>query len=307
MKFEYVKVMSADEKSNYINKFSNFYKNNNSQAFQYLSSIENKLITQYEKVDQKVFDNYKKDLKEFHEILKAWETKTCQGCKSKLNKINGDFGTFWGCPNFRNKKVTHSKFSFNYQEILDYKKNNLKPRIHKDWATGIKRELQLPNYIKATNIIDFLECNGCEDLRSKYNYKATKESISGFVNANKDSKKEEKEVYEKLEKKNFKKLHKQYYIKYKKTNESEKVAILDILLSNENRVYIIEIKRFLMYADDEQLDLYFNLISYMLREKKDNREVKSLFCISNKEEYDLKYSQPKHRYIYTDKIDTFNF
>ena len=61
---------------------------------------------------------------------------------------------------------------------------------------------------------------------------------------------------------NFKKLHKQYYIEYKKTNEAEKGAILDILLSNEKKVYVVEIKRFLMYANDEQLDLYFNLISH---------------------------------------------
>lgn len=307
MKFEYVKPMSEVEKSDCFNKFSQANKNKSSQAFQFLSSIENKLVAQYEKVDQNIFDNYKKDVKEYYDKLKAWETKTCQGCKSKLNKINGDFGDFWGCPNFRNKEVIHSKFSLNHEEYLNSQKNNIKPRIHKDWATDIKKELQLPSNITATNIIDFLEYIGCEDLRAKYNYKTTKESISGFVNANKDSKKEEKEVYEKLEQKNFKKLHKQYYIKYKKTNESEKVAILDILLSNENKVYIIEIKRFLMYANDEQLDLYFNLISHMLREKKDNREVKPLFCISNKEEYDLNYYQPKHKFIYADEIDTFNF
>jgi hypothetical protein len=307
MKFEYVKPMSEVEKSDYFNKFSQANKNKSSQAFQFLSSIENKLVAQYEKVDQNIFDNYKKDVKEYYDKLKAWETKTCQGCKSKLNKINGDFGAFWGCPNFRNNEVIHSKFSLNQEEYLTSQKNNIKPRIHKDWATDIKKELQLPNYITATNIIDFLEYNGYEDLRAKYNYKATKESISGFVNANKDSKKEEKEVYEKLEQKNFKKLHKQYYIKYKKTNESEKVAILDILLSNENKVYIIEIKRFLMYANDEQLDLYYNLISHILGEKKDNREVKPLFCISNKEEYDLKYYQPKHKFIYANEIDTFNF
>ena len=45
----------------------------------------------------------------------------------------------------------------------------------------------------------------------------------------------------------------------------------------------------------------------MLVEKKDNREVKPFFCISNKEEYDLNYYQPKHKFIYADEIGTFNF
>lgn len=307
MKFDYVKAMSVDEKRDYINKFAQANKNKSSQVFQFLSSVESKLIAQYEKVDQNILDNYKKDVKEYYDKLKAWETKTCQGCKSKLNKKNGDFGAFWGCPNFRNNEVVHSNFSLNQEEYLNYQKNSLKPRINKDWATDIKKQLQLPSNITATNIIDFLEYNGCEDLRAKYNYKATKESISGFVNANKDSKKEEKEVYEKLEKKNFKRLHKQYYLKYKKINETEKVAILDILLSNESKVYIIEIKRYLMYANDEQLDLYYNLILHMLGEINDKREVKPLFCISNREEYDIKYYQPKHKFIYSDEIDKFNF
>ena len=37
MKFEYVKVMSADEKRDYINKFSQANKNKSNQAFQFLS------------------------------------------------------------------------------------------------------------------------------------------------------------------------------------------------------------------------------------------------------------------------------
>lgn len=307
MVFEYVKSMSEEEKKQYFDKLSLSTLKKGNQALQYLSSIESKLIAQYEKVDQIIIDNYKKDTKEYYDILTAWETKTCQGCKSKLNEINGDFSAFWGCPNYRNNRVKHSKFSSKQEEYLIYQKCNLKPRINKDWATDIKKELQLPTYITATNIIDFLEYNGCEDLRAKYNYKSTKESISGFVNANKDSKIEEKEVFEKLEKKNFKSLHKQYCIKYKRVNEIEKIAILDILLSNENKVYIIEIKRFFMYINDEQLDLYYNLISHLLKSKNDSREVMPFFCISNKEEFDLKYYKPKNNFFYVDDIDTFNF
>jgi hypothetical protein len=307
MEFEYVTSMSEDEKEQYISSFSNSKKYRENKAFQYLSSIESNLLVQYEKVDQTIINNYRKELKEYHDKRKAWETKTCQVCQSKLNKINGDFGTFWGCPNYRNNEVTHSKFSSNQEEYLNSQKNNLKPRINRDWATDIKKELKLPPYITATNIIDFLDYNGCEDLRAKYNYKSTKESISGYVNANKFSKKEEKEVFKILEKKNFRKLQKQFYIKYKRTNEVEKIAVLDTLLSHDNKVYIIEIKRFFMYINDAQLELYYYLISQMLSVKKDTREVIPLFCISNKEEYDLTYYQPKHKFIYTDDIETYNF
>jgi hypothetical protein len=51
--------MSEVEKNDYFNKFSQANKNKSSQAFQFLSSIENKLVAQYEKVDQNIFDNYK--------------------------------------------------------------------------------------------------------------------------------------------------------------------------------------------------------------------------------------------------------
>jgi hypothetical protein len=62
-----------------------------------------------------------------------------------------------------------------------------------------------------------------------------------------------------------------------------------------------------MYINDAQLELYYYLISQILSVKKDTREVIPLFCISNKEEYDLTYYQPKHKFIYTDDIETYNF
>lgn len=308
MNIEYVRIMSKNEISIHIENLSRHYITKNDNSLKYLSNIKSELIQEYDNVNKIIIDNYNAELKKYFDKLNAWETKTCLGCNATLNKIDSDFGTFWGCPNFKDKSIEHSKFSINQGEYLKQRKNTLYPRINRDWVTDIKKKLNIPSNISATNILDFFEFHGFEDLREKYNYKTTKESISGYISGNKESKKEEKIIYEKLKEKKFDKLLNQYYLKYKLVDsQKENMAIIDVLASINNKVYIIEIKRTLNDIKEEQLSLYTDLIKFLLLKKKDNRKVLPLFCIFNRGDFDLKYFKPNHKFIYSDEIDDFIF
>lgn len=298
MIFEYVKIMSEKEVNEHISSLSLFYKQKNHNSFLYLDSIKADIFNQYDILCKSVFDNYIAQIKNYDDKLDAWEKKICLGCKSKLRFIE-DYN-FWGCPNYLNKSIIHSNFNKNH--TFHFEKSNIKHRVNTHWATDIKKALNIPQNITATNIIDFLEFYGYEDLRTKFNYKPTKESIAGFVNGNLISKKEEKEIFEKLLYFNFDKIQKQYYLKYKKTEDKERIAILDLLISNDEKIYIIEIKRSIYDIKEEQLQLYHNLISFILNDKKDKRKLISFFCISNKSEYDSIYFKPKSKFIYFDEI-----
>jgi hypothetical protein len=290
--------MTKKEVNQHICNLSLYYKQKNQKSFEYLEIIKDNIFSQYEIIYQSVLDNYISQIKHYDDKVKAWENKCCLGCKSKLRYI--EEYSFWGCPNYLDKSVIHS--TFNKNQLFHFEQSNIKHRVNTHWATDIKKALNISQNISATNILDFLELNGYEDLRIRFNYKPTKESIAGFVNGNLESKKEEKEIFAKLSSFNFDKIHKQYYIKYKLADDKERIAILDVLISNDDKVYIVEIKRGLYDIKEEQLQLYHNLITFILNEKKDNRKLISFFCISNKSEYDSIYFKCNSTFIYFDEV-----
>jgi hypothetical protein len=288
--------MTRREINEHISNLSLFYKQKNQNSFVFLESIKENIFNQYDIIYQSILENYISQINNYEDKVKSWENKMCQGCKSKLRYIE-DYN-FWGCPNYLDKSINHSTFNKNH--LFHFDKSNIKHRVNTHWATDIKKALNIPKNITATNILDFLEFYGYEDLRTRFDYKPTKESIAGFINGNKESKKEEKEIFDFLSNLKFDKIHKQYYIKYKLIGDKEKIAILDLLISNEDKVYIIEIKRSFFDIKEEQLKLYHNLINFILNEKNDKRKLISLFCISNKSEYDSIYFKCESKYFYFD-------
>ena len=84
---------------------------------------------------------------------------------------------------------------------------------------------------------------------------------------------------------------------------NEKIAILDLIVSDQNNIYLIEIKRYPLEIKEEQLNLYFDLLKHILSDKKDKRSFKAVFLISNEYEYDYDYfKQNEDRFIYFKNI-----
>ena len=80
-------------------------------------------------------------------------------------------------------------------------------------------------------------------------------------------------------KKVFKNCERKIQIKYKRTNEKIRRVYLDLIVSNETTVYIIEIKRGCLDTNEEQINLYFDLIYYLLKSKNDKRKCYATFLV----------------------------
>ena len=171
-------------------------------------------------------------------------------------------------------------------------------RINANWATDIIRKNDLKSTVLASDLLRFYDNIGFEDLREKYGYRNSIDRISGYLKAKKESSKEEKEINQHLSKL-FPKSSIQTGIKYKLKEQPEKVAIVDLILSNESTVNIVEIKRSRLDINGEQLKLYHSLITHILKSNNDNRICKSLFLVYNKMDYDFPNND---KYLLYDEI-----
>lgn len=274
---EYVKFLNKKEISQYIDKRTSFYSNLKREVNVEIHKNEKILIKEYERFESSIVEKYKQDLEEFRVKYSLWKTKKCK-CGKSLRYIN--FLNFWGCIDYRNLENEHITFKEDEQQRQLFKRNfnNVKVRLNKDWCTTIIVNSGLKNKIKAKELFLFYQSIGLDDLRVKYDYKSTLTTLSTYEFANKKSKKEESVVKEFLEK-HFKVLY-QPYIEYKYKNDQKKICIPDLIISDENLVLIIEIKTHNMYIDENQINLYYQLISHSQKMKTDKRTLASVFVVN---------------------------
>lgn len=274
---EYVEIMTQGDLDKFFGSILKKNTLNKSQAIDYLKLNEETVIKEYECYKTKCVEEYYAQKKEIAALQEAWSKKTCAVCSSKLRIVDWDYGSFWGCPKFSDGRV-HTKFSEDYESQLAAKWSNCYVRVKSYWLTDIIKLLKLPQYIKATDLLNFYESIGLEDLREKYGYKNTKESIGGRAKAKQASLQEEREITNFLNP-FFKKTQKQLGIRYKLATQKESVAILDLIVSDEETVNIIEIKRTILDVVDGQLELYKSLISFVLNSKEDRRKIVAVFIV----------------------------
>lgn len=294
---EYAKTMEPTELKEFFDSIKNLSESKKTIADNYFydnQDLFTKAYYEYEQIQINEFENQKNELSRLYE---CWQTKTCFGCNSKLRLIDSDYGKFWGCPNFRDKSEEHKNFSLNYEEIHASRKKGIKVRINAHWATDIIRSTNSEKKLKASQLLRLYEKIGFEDLRAKYGYKKTMKSISGYVTAKRNSFKEEVEIIEQLSK-YFPKSNSQLGIRYKLKSDIEKVAILDFILSDNKDVYVIEIKRSVYDIKAEQLQLYYELMDYIMNNLEDKRNCKALFIVYNKKTYS--FSSNENFVLYED-------
>jgi len=256
---ENVKFLSKKEINQYIEDRNSFYSDLKQKVNVEIQKNEELLIREYKKFESKIVEKYEQDLKEFKLKYSLWKSKKCK-CGKNLKYI--DHLNFWACLDYKNTENEHITFKEEQQQKqwFKYNFNNVKVRLDKDWCTTIIVNLGLKNKIKAKELFLFYQSIDLEDLREKYGYKSTLKTLSTYEFANKKSKKEEAIVKEFLQ--NYFNVLYQPYIEYKYKNAQKKICIPDLIISDKNLVFIIEIKTHNMYIDEDQLNLYYELISY---------------------------------------------
>lgn len=234
-------------------------------------------ILQYEQILIDGYDKFENDIKvqakkefEIHsKKLEAFNKKKCLICGASLKLIEY-YDPFWGCPNYRDGRK-HTTFSknpyFNYAG----------ERVGKDWVTDIIKECGLKGKVKAKQAFELFQSLGFEDLRAKYYEGAdTNATINSLVATNKNSK--EQEWYCNLFLKTiYPTVIEQQLIIYKIKGDKQRMCIPDFICGSEFEVLIADAK--LDHIKEEQMDLYTSLISFIMKQKKDDRPVNGMFIL----------------------------
>ncbi len=304
--FELVEIVKNSKKkaTSQVDAKSNDYKLSNKKR-EILEAYKDKVIDSYKTYEFTKLVKHKNRQDEIATLSNLWKWKRCKLCNTKLRLRHSDYRDFWGCPNYDNGDGIHTTFSVDYETELSNKRLSCKVQIGAEWVTDILKNTDLQEKIKAKELLFFLNQNGYEDLRIKYNYdRTTLDRISGYVKANQASREEENIVYDYF-KKLFEKCERKIQIKYKKPNDKLRRVYLDLIVSNEKAVYIIEIKRGCLDTKEEQISLYFDLVNVLLKSKNDKRKCYATFLVFNKEgDYWSNYI--KHKILYFDEVKYIN-
>ena len=280
---ESVHIMTKEEMKDFISSFAKKNKEKKTKAVEYLESIKNQIIDRHSQFEEERRQEYYQQKRDLIKLMGAWREKKCVTCNARLRLVNGPTGSFWGCANYRSGPG-HSNFSTDYDERLSDKFKHTYVRVKSTWTTDIMRSLNMPSFVRATDLLQFFIQNDLEDLRAKYGYKPSSESISGYIIAKKKSTKEEKEIIEFL-KKHFPTVIYQVGFRYKLAGQPEKVVILDAIVSDDKSVTIVEIKTEAMQIEESQLELYHSLISFLLNKENDCRELNAVFIVYNRDQF----------------------
>ena len=294
-------IMTEAELSSFFSSLRNRNANQKSRASTQLQAQKEAIINSYFQYEDEQIEIEKAEKTELLTTVSLWRRKVCK-CGSKLKLVNSPYSDFWGCTNYRDTTIQHSTFDTEFEEQISERFANKRVRIDHNWATHLLRKTNLANIASATDLLNYLSDLGYSDLRVKYGYKTSKESISGYVTARKESSREEIEIRDFLQN-FFPKCKYQTGIKYKKVGEPEKVAIVDLILSNNDYVFVVEIKRHYYDIDNTQIERYNSLISFILKQAGDNRICIPVIIVFNET---VVYQPPKLSYILYNDLRSYN-
>lgn len=281
---EHASFMNQKELDAFYNNLSEKAELQKQSSSKILLSNQDKLINAHKQHEDEAIQQFHTAYSKLMIRKRSWDEKTCSACNGNLELVDSDYGEFWGCVNFRNKAIKHDSFNIQYEDHFKEDLKNTKVRIDSNWLTEIIKGLDLRGKIRASELLSFYDAIGLEDLRSKYGFSNTSESISGYVRAKLASRTEECEIENNLSLL-FSELKSQLAIKYRLKGEKEKIAILDMVIADKKEVFIIEIKRNVHNIDCNQVKLYYELVDHILTKKNDKRSRYATFLIFNKLDY----------------------
>ena len=291
MRIEKVKLMSAEEvarfKSNIYGKGSekkqlsiNYCADNTKQIIEWhreykaihlMKRFENAVAQQ--KLAQSRQDEHNQIVFEIKEELK---THYCQ-CGSPMHYIPR-YG-FAGCTNYRNQNYKHDTYNFRDFEY--------KPLNYEDFAKDYQFPSTYLNDFKQHYNIAFVMSSILYEFLFEINNETPHANINtnvyntGVRNALRS--KTEEMIAKSIIRNKFKTVKEQVHFSLE-LNGVYSVRVIDLLASNENEVFVFEQKKHEHLCDFEKMELYRRIVEIFLRQRKDNRVVKSYFIIYDQEE-----------------------
>lgn len=204
-------------------------------------------------------NTYKNDLKKYYGLMKAFENKKCYGCDADMKWIKNY--EFWGCPDYKNKNYIHSSYSNN--QVFYHPSN---PN-YKGWSSRILLNTKFKGQIKAIDIYEYIVNElGDPDIALLNNNHDEYQSITKYIKTKNKSREFEKNVLDKVSYQYPNVFYQPGFI-YQYENETEKKCFIDILASDENEVVIYECKANKNETNEEQKNIYIDIIKFLLNKK----------------------------------------
>jgi hypothetical protein len=193
--------------------------------------------------------------------VKAFNTKTCF-CGGILI-FREDYG-FWGCNIYRTPGEHFTAHGRNPQFSCH------QPVPSVNWLTDILIECGLKGKVTTKQLFQFFLDEGLPDLRVVYGTTKSDNMINGLQKANERSKIQEAEVLKMLKEK-YPRVAYQQCITYQLDGATESFCIPDFICGSDDKVMVVDAK--LDYPNDEQMDLYVQLVRFILKQSGDRRPV----------------------------------
>lgn len=284
---EYSHLLTDKSLAEHINAIRAPNREKKNKAGPILEKNKDILIAEYHKVEQRAIQEFKDRHNELRLQKNAFDKKECEHCQRPLKFIRNDYQDYYVCPEFRDGNQ-HSKFYVDLEERIQARLPGIKIRIEMDWLTNILKATALRDQIRASDLFKFLEEHGFDDLRAKYGLSGTKRLITSLTRAKQASTQEEREIAAFL-RPFFSKCAQQQGIRYKLQGEKDNIAILDLIVSDDKTVYLLEIKREPLYISEHQLTFYQALLQHIMEKAGDRRRIHPVFLVYNTPEYPVPY------------------
>lgn len=284
---EYAQLLTKKALEERINTIRAPKREKKNKAIPILEKNRDILITEYHKVEQRAIQEFKDRHNELRLQKNAFDKKECEYCQQPLRFVRNDYQDYYVCPEFRDGNQ-HSKFYVDLEERIQARLPWIKIRIEMDWLTNILKATALKGQIQASHLLQFLVENNYDDLREKYGLSSTGQLITNLTRTKQASTQEEKEIAAFLQP-FFPKCIQQQGIRYKLQGEKENIAILDLIISDDKTVYLLEIKRNPHNIIQNQLPFYQALLQHIMEKAPDQRRIHPVFLVYNTPEYPTPY------------------
>ncbi len=257
---EYATPMTKKECEDFYNSLYASYSYKKVESQRLINENKGVLLLAYDEFEKECLAKITDELIELEIRKKCFETKTCRCGKTLVyRKSHG----FYGCNDYK-LPGKHDNFNdtlnlHNPYKIFDY------------WVGCIISDKGFKDKIIPTDLFDFYMNEGLKCLSLKYYGKPYVSKLKTYQKAKGKSKQYENSC-ELILKSKFDKVFPQFGIKYKLKSEYEKKCFLDFLVSdNENGDYLrMQVNREID-KDENQKNLYLNLIEFISKSKGDKR------------------------------------
>ena len=277
--FDYVKHATKEEIDRFFFDLDQERKKKYSKSLAILNNYKDKIFSEFELIKSNYCRSsaeYPVKVENFYaEVERLRDNKLCI-CGGSLRLIDGTFGEFWGCSNFKDNTVRHDNYMHDRSVWVPFNKPSVL-----GWAASIRSRLGLPRSLPTGCIYQFILNNGYEDISELYHGVSEGLSVYKLVDTRKKATSFELKQLERLRPR-LKKISHQFGIKYKEHGSTkERLAFPDIVGSDDKNVYIYECKTSKADVDIYQKELYISLISRFLADEKINKNIVFEYLFEN--------------------------